>query len=268
MSTLSYALTDSTTMLRRNLRHALRYPGMTISVIGGPVIMLLLFNYVFGGVIGHGMAVGAGTAPHHGSYLNYLVPGILLMTIASGSMPVAVAVCTDMREGIVARFRTMPISRASVLTGHVVGNVLVTMASAVLVVGVSLALGFRSGASLLEWVAAFGLTALVTLAVTWLGVGLGLASPTPEGASNAVLPISLLLPFLSSAFVPIDSLPTGLKQFAEYQPFTAFIETMRGLLLGTPIGHNGLLAVAWAVVIGFGGYAWSKKLFHRDPVAH
>jgi ABC-2 type transport system permease protein len=264
MSTLSYAMRDSATMLRRNLRHARRYPAMTVGVVAGPVVMLLLFNYVFGGVIDHGVAAGT----HHGSYLDYLVPGILLMTIASGSMPIAVAVCTDMKEGIVTRFRTMAISRASVLTGHVVGNVLVTMVSSVLVVGVAFALGFRTGASPLQWAAVVGLTALATLSVTWLGVGLGLASPTPEGASNAVLPISFLLPFLSSAFVPIDSLPTGLKQFAEYQPFTAFIETMRGLLLGTPIGHNGILAVAWALVIGLLGYAWSKKLFHRDPAAH
>ncbi|MEY9870572.1 ABC-2 type transport system permease protein [Streptacidiphilus sp. MAP12-33] len=270
MSTLSYALTDSATMLRRNLRHATRYPAMTVGVVGMPVVMLLLFNYVFGGAIGHGMTAGAATATgaQHGSYLNYLVPGILLMTIASGSMPIAVAICTDMREGIVARFRTMPISRASVLTGHVVGNVLVTLVSSLLVIGVAFALGFRSTTGLLDWAGALGLTTLVTLAVTWLGAGLGLASPTPEGASNNVLPFSLLLPFLSSAFVPLGSLPTGLRQFAEYQPFTAFIETMRGLMLGTPIGHNGVLALVWIVVIGLGGYAWSKKLFHRDPVAH
>jgi ABC-2 type transport system permease protein len=265
MSTLSYAVSDSATMLRRNLKHALRYPSMTVGVVAMPVVMLLLFDYVFGGAISHGMAAAGG---HHGSYLDYIVPGILLMTLGSGSMPVAVAVCTDMREGIVARFRTMAISRASVLTGHVVGNVLQTLVSVLLVVGVSLAIGFRSSASLLDWSAALGLIVLLAAAVTWLGVALGLASPTPEGASNAVLPISFLLPFLSSAFVPLDSLPTGLRQFAEYQPFTTFIETLRGLLLGTPIGHNGWLALVWAAVMGIGGYAWSKKLFHRDPVAH
>jgi ABC-2 type transport system permease protein len=257
---------DSATMLRRNLKHALRYPAMSVGVVFMPIIMLLLFDYVFGGVISHGMPVSAAGA-YHGSYLDYLVPGILLMTLASGSMPIAVSVCTDMKEGIVARFRTMAISRASVMTGHVVGNVMVTMVSGVLVVGLAFALGFRSDASQADWLAALGLTALTTVAITWLGAGLGLASPTPEGASNAVMPISFLLPFLSSAFVPTGSLPTGLKQFAEYQPFTAYIETLRGLLLGTPIGHNGILAVAWAVVLGLVGYAWSMKLFHRDPVA-
>ncbi|MFB7665946.1 ABC transporter permease [Kitasatospora sp. NPDC056138] len=261
MSSLSYALRDSATMLRRNLLHARRYPSMTIGVVGMPIIMLLLFVYVFGTALSTGLGGGGDRA----AYIAYVVPGILLMTVGSGAMPTAVAVCTDMSEGIVARFRTMAVSRSSVLVGHVVGSVIQTMASLVLVTGVALAIGFRSAAGPVEWLAAAGLLALVCTALTWLAVGLGLASPAPEAASNAVLPLSFLLPFISSAFVPVASMPGWIRWFAEYQPFTTVIETLRGLLTGTAIGNNGWLSVAWCAGIAVLGFVWSRKQFGRDP---
>jgi ABC-2 type transport system permease protein len=252
-------LRDSLTMLRRNLLHARRYPSMTLQVALIPVFLLLLFVYVFGSALGAGIGHGG----DRGAYLSYLVPGILLMTAGTGSVPTAVAVCTDMTEGIVARFRTMAISRPSILVGHVVGSVIQTMITLTLVTAVALAIGFRPDASPVEWLAACGLLLLFVLALTWLAVGMGLASRTPEGASNAPLPISFLLPFLSSTFVPVDSMPSWIRWFAEYQPFTAVVETVRGLLTGTHIGHNGWMAVAWSVGIVVLGFVWSLRLFDR-----
>lgn len=255
------AIVDAATMFRRNLRHALRYPSMTIGVALVPVIMLLLFSYLFGDALSGGFGM---TRPGL-DYIDFLVPGILLMTLGSGSTQTAVSICSDMTDGIVARFRTMPITRTAVLTGHVLGSVVQTMVSVVLVVGVGLAVGFRPTGGPVEWLAALGLMVLGAFAITWLAVGLGLTSKAPEGASNAVLPLSFFLPFLSSAFIPLESLPAGVRWFAEYQPYTPIIETLRGLLIGGPIGHNGWLAVAWCVALAALGYAWSRKLFTRDP---
>ncbi|WP_369167441.1 ABC transporter permease [Streptomyces sp. R28] len=253
-------LRDSLTMLRRNLLHARRYPSMTLQVALIPVFLLLLFVYVFGSALGTGIGQGGDRT----AYLAYLVPGILLMTAGVGAVPTAVAVCTDMTEGIVARFRTMAISRASILVGHVVGSVIQTAITLVLLMAVALAIGFRPDASAVEWLAACGLLVLFVLALTWFSVALGLISKTPEGASNAPLPISFLLPFVSSTFVPVDSMPSGIRWFAEYQPFTTVIETVRGLLTGAGIGHNGWMAVAWCVAIAVLGFLWSLRLFDRD----
>ena len=254
MSTLSYAARDSATMLRRNLLHALRYPSMVVSTAGMPIVFLLLFVYVFGSTL------GAGIGGSH--YVDYVVPGILLMTTASGSISTAVSVCMDMTEGIVARFRTMAISRASLLTGHVVGSLILTVLSLVVVLGVALLMGFRSGAGPAEWAAVAGLLVLLTLALTWLAVAFGLVADRPETASNLPLPLALL-PFIGSGFVPTRSMPVGVRQFAEYQPFTPITETLRGLLTGTPIGHSGVIAVAWCAGIGLAGYLWSRSLFGR-----
>jgi ABC-2 type transport system permease protein len=256
MSTTSYALRDSATMLRRNLKHALRYPGLTLGTIAVPIIFLLLFVYVLGGALGAG--IGTGT-----DYINYLAPGIILMTVAAASMTTAVSVCTDLTEGIIARFRTMAISRASVLVGHVLGSVIQTMVSIVFVIGIAVLVGFRPTADLVHWIAALGLIALLALAVTWLAVALGTLSKSPEGASNLVLPLALL-PFIGSTFVPTDSMSAGVRVFAEYQPFTPIIETIRGLLMGTPIGHNGIVAVAWCLAITVLAYLWATKLFNRQ----
>lgn len=262
MSALSYAVTDSATMLRRQLRRMLRYPSMTLMLVGMPIVFLLLFVYVFGGTLGDGLG---GASGGRSAYVDYVTPGILLMTVTATAQGTAVSVAMDMTEGIVARFRTMAIARVSVLTGHVLGSLIQTMLSMVVVVGVALLVGFRPTAGLLEWVAAAGVLALITFALTWLSVALGMVTKSVETASNLPMPL-VFLPFLGSGFVPTDSMPAGLRWFAEYQPFTPIIETLRGLLLGTPIGNSAILAVVWCAGITLVGYLWAKKLFNRDPV--
>lgn len=240
MRTLSRVVRDSATMLRRDLRHSLRFPAMTISGLMVPVFLLMLFV----GVFGNALHAGLGAAiPDGGRYIDYLAPGIILMTAGASAAATAVNVCTDMNEGIIARFRTMAITRASVLTGQVLGSLIRTLISGALVVAVALALGFRPTATPLQWAAAVGLFAMLTLSLTWLTVAFGLLTKTPAVANSLSL-IPQFLPFISSAFVPTDSMPAGVRWFAEEQPFTPIIETLRGLLTGTPIGHSALLAVA------------------------
>jgi ABC-2 type transport system permease protein len=262
MSTFSYAVADSATMLRRQLRHMLRYASMTLMLIGMPIVFLLLFVYVFGGTLGAGLG---GPAGGRTEYLEYVTPGILLMAVAAGATGTAISVAMDMTEGIVARFRTMAIFRPSVLTGHVLGSMIQTMLSLAVVTGVALLIGFRPSAGPVEWVAAAGVLAGITFAVTWLSVALGMVTKTVEAASNLPTPL-VFLPFLGSGFVPTDSMPTGLRWFAEYQPFTPVIETVRALLLGTAIGNSATIAVAWCTAITLVGYLWAKKLYNRDPV--
>lgn len=261
MSTLTYALTDSATMVRRQLRHMIRYPSMTLILVAMPIAFLLLFVYVFGGTLGDGLG---GPSGGRAEYVNYVTPGIILIMIASAATGTAVSVAMDMTEGIVARFRTMAIARVSVLTGHVVGSVIQMLLGMAIVTSVALLIGFRPTANMVEWIAAAGLLALIAFAMTWLSVALGLVSKTVESASNAPMPL-LFLPFLGSGFVPTDSLPVGIRWFAEHQPFTPFIETLRGLLLGTEIGSSGVQAVAWLVGIALVGYVWAKKLYNREP---
>ncbi|MFF2185888.1 ABC transporter permease [Streptomyces sp. NPDC058155] len=262
MSSLALAVRDSNTMLRRNLLHARRYPSMTLNLLLTPIMMLLLFVYIFGDVMSAG--IGGGGA-NRADYIAYIVPGILMMTIGSTVIGAAVSVSTDMTEGIIARFRTMAIHRGSVIIGHVVGSVLQVLASLVLVGAVAVAIGFRStDATVLEWLAAFGLLALFALALTWIAVGMGLASPNAEAAGNMAMPL-ILLPLISSAFIPADTMPGWFQPIAEYQPFTPAIETLRGLLLGTEIGNNGWLAIVWCLALSALGYYWSNAQFNRDP---
>ncbi|MFH5211266.1 ABC transporter permease [Antrihabitans sp. NCIMB 15449] len=261
MTTLSYAAKDSATMLRRSLRHIVRYPSMTITLIALPLVFLLLFVYVFGGTLGSGLG---GESVGRAAYVNYVTPGILLLAIAGGATGTAVSVATDMTEGIVARFRTMRISQSSVLTGHVLGSMIQTALCVVVVLGAAVAIGFRPTASPVEWVAALGLLALITLALTWISVALGMISKSVETASNLPTPFALL-PFLGSGFVPTDSMPTVLRWFAEYQPFTPIIETLRGLLLGSAIGSSAVVAIGWSFAIGLAGFFWARALFRKSP---
>jgi ABC-2 type transport system permease protein len=261
MSTLGYAARDSRTMLRRNLRRMQRYPSMTLVIIAIPVIFLLLFVYVFGGTIGAGMGAASGG---RAAYANYLVPGILMMSIAGGSTSTAVSVAMDMTEGVIARFKTMAIFRPSVLTGHVVGSVIQNVLGLAVVIGFALLVGFRPNANPVEWLAAAGVLVGASFAITWLSVAFGLVAKTVEGASNLPMPL-ILLPFLGSGFVPTDSMPTVLRWFADYQPFTPIMETLRGLLLGTGIGNSAWYAAAWCAAITVLGYVWAKRLYNRDP---
>jgi ABC-2 type transport system permease protein len=262
MSTLSHAVTDSATMLRRQLRHMQRYPSMTLLILGLPVIFLLLFVYVFGGTLGAGLG---GVADGRAVYVNYVTPGIILLTVAAAAQATAISVAMDMTEGIVARFRTMAISRASVLTGHVLGSMIQSMLGVAIVFAIAALIGFRPTASVAAWIAAIGVLAMLSFALIWLSVALGLVSKNVETASNLPM-FLLLLPFLGSGFVPTDSMPSGVRWFAEYQPFTPITETLRGLLLGTPTGNNAIIAVAWCAAIALFGYLWARKLFSRDPV--
>ncbi|GAA2333189.1 ABC transporter permease [Streptomyces kunmingensis] len=262
MSALSLAVRDSNTMLRRNLLHALRYPSGTLNLLLAPIMLLLLFVYIFGDVMSTGIG---GRGADRSDYIAYIVPGILLMTIGSTVIGAAVHISMDMSEGLIARFRTMDIHRGSMVIGHVVGSVLQCLASVVLVGAVALAIGFRAtDATPLEWLAAFGLLVLFSLAFTWIAVGIGMASPNAEAAANSAQPL-ILLPLISSAFIPAGTMPGWFRPIAEYQPFTPAIETLRGLLLGTEIGNNGWIALAWCLGLTALGYRWSMAQFNRDP---
>jgi ABC-2 type transport system permease protein len=256
MNTRSYALRDTATMLRRNLKHVQRYPGMTIGVLMVPILMLLLFRYAFGSTL------AAGTHGGGGGYIDYLTPGIVVLAVGSASVSIAVAVSMDMTEGIINRFRTMAIARVCVLTGHVLGSIIQTVAAAVVVTALAAALGFRSPAGPAAWFGALALVAGMALAITWVSVALGLAAKNPEGASNAPMPL-MFLPFLGSAFVPPQSMAPGLRWFAEYQPFTPMIDTLRGLLLGMPTGDKPAIAAAWCAGLALTGYLSARMLFNR-----
>ena len=261
MTTLSYTVSDSATMLRRNLKHAVRYPVLTLMVAGIPVVLLLLFVFVFGGTLGAGLG---GVSGGRAEYADFLTPGILVLAIASAAQGTAISVAMDMTEGIIARFRTMSIARASVLTGHVGGAVVQTTIGLAFVVVVALLIGFRPDATVVEWLAATGLLVLVSFALSWLSVAMGLAAKSVEGASNLPMPL-ILLPFFGSGFVPTETMPAGLRWFAEYQPFTPIIETLRGLLTGTAIGSSGVLAVAWCAAIALAGYLWARAKYDSRP---
>jgi ABC-2 type transport system permease protein len=261
MTSLTYALGDSTAMLRRNLRRAVRYPALTVIVAAMPVVLLLLFVFVFGGTLGAGLG---GAAGGRAEYVNFVTPGILIIGIASAAQGTAIAIAMDMNEGIIARFRTMSIARGSVLTGHVLSSLIQTMVGLAIVLGVALLVGFRSDATAVEWTAAVGVLAMATFALVWLSVAMGLSAKSVETASNTPM-LLVLLPFVGSGFVPTESMPAGLRAFAEHQPFTPVTDTLRGLLLGGPIGNSGLLAVAWCAGITAVGYVWARRSYERRP---
>jgi ABC-2 type transport system permease protein len=258
MSTATYVVRDSATMLRRNVKHMARYPSMTLVLIGQPLLFLLLFVYVFGGTMGAGLPEGSGG--DRGDYLTFITPGILMMAVASVSISTAVSVATDMTTGIIDRFRTMAIAKVSVLTGHVLGAMIQTALALAVIFGVAFLLGLESAASAMQWFGLVALLALLSFAMTWLTVAVGLASPNPETASNWPM-IFVLLPFVGSGFVPVESMPTGLRWFAEHQPFTPIMDTFRALLAGSPGGSDALWAVGWCAVIGLVGYLWSRRLY-------
>jgi ABC-2 type transport system permease protein len=233
---------DSLTLLRRNLVHLVRYPSLTLMIIGMPVVFLLLFVYVFGGTMGAGLPGGTGRS----DYLHYITPAILVMTVAAVANSTAILVAKDATEGIIDRFRTLPIARSAPLNGHVLAAMVQTVLGVLVVLVVALALGYRGAGSVAGWLGAAGILVLMGWAVTWLCVALGLASGSVEAASNAPMPL-ILLPFLSSGFVPTDSMPGWLGWVADHQPFTPIIDTLRACLDGTSPGAD----------------AWSGRLFSR-----
>jgi ABC-2 type transport system permease protein len=263
MTTIAYTLSDSATMTRRNVRRLLRYPSMTVLLVGMPMVFLLLFVYVFGGQLSHGLgSTLAGGRVGREGYLNYVAPGVLLLTVAAAVQGTAIVVAMDMTGGIIDRFRTMSIARSSVLTGHVLAALIQTLAGLAIVIGFAVALGFRPAAGVVPWSAAVGLLALFAFALVWLATALGLAAKSVETASNTPM-LLMLLVFLGSGFVPASTMPAGLEQFARYQPFTPVTETLRGLLTGTPIGTNAVAAIAWSVGIAFVSYVWALHLYHH-----
>ena len=263
MST-TYTVRDSATMLRRNLVHVRRYPSLTVMLVAQPILFLLLFVFVFGGTLGAGLP-GQHGGGDRSDYLVYITPGILIMTVASVALGTAISAATDMTTGIIARFRTMNIARVSVLTGHVLGAVIKTAFAVVIVAAFAVVLGFRSDAGLLGWGGAVALLVLIAFALTWLTVGMGLAADSVETASNTPL-FLMILPFISSGFVPTEAMPVGLRQFAQYQPFTPMIDALRALVTGAPTGSELWLAIGWCVVVALLGFLWSRRLFLRVPV--
>jgi ABC-2 type transport system permease protein len=260
--TRSHTLSDSFTMLRRELLHQRRYPSITVMLIGMPIVFLLLFVYILGEALGAGLG---GPTGGRAEYVAYVVPGILVIALTAVAQGTAISVAMDMTEGIIARFRTMAISRAAVLTGHVAGAMIQSMLAVSAVLAVALAIGFRSGAGPGHWLLAFGLLALIGFGMTWLTVALGSAAQSVESASNTPM-FLLLLPFLGSGFVPTDSMPVGVRWFAEHQPFTAFTESVRGALAGSPDGGSVVRTVAWSLGLALLGYLWARASYDRRSV--
>ncbi|CAM4256082.1 ABC-2 type transport system permease protein [Paenibacillus endophyticus] len=246
----SFATTNAV-FIGRSIRHSLRNVEALIMAIMLPVMLMLLFTYVFGGSI-----------DPTGNYVNYVVPGIILLCAGFGSSSTAVDVSMDMTNGIVDRFRTMPIQSMSVVTGHVVASLARNLFATGVVVGVALLVGFKPSASLLEWLAAIGIIALFILSFTWLFAAIGLMAGSPSSASAYGF-ILLFLPYLSSAFVPTDNMPSWLQGIANHQPITPVIETIRGLLTGTPILNSGWFAIGWCLFIVLISLIWCNWAFQR-----
>ena len=251
MSATSAPFTDARIMLRRNFKHMLRNPFTIFNGAVMPVVIMLMFVYVFGNAFNVGER-----------YIEYAKPGMVLLAITYGLSGTAVSVSSDMTKGIINRFKVMNVSRGAVLTGHVVATMLGTAVAIAAIIGMAFALGFRSPATPLDWLGAIGIIAATAFAAAWLTVALGMAAKTPESAGLTVVPL-LLLPFVSSAIVPADKMGPGVRQFAEYQPFTPIIESLRGLLAGTPSGGYAAAALAWCAGIALVGYLWSRATFNK-----
>jgi ABC-2 type transport system permease protein len=246
-------LHDTTVLLKRSLRHILRSPDTIITTAVTPIAMLLLFVYVFGSAIDTGDG---------GSYVNYLLPGILLITVASGIAYTAFRLFTDVSGGIFERFQSMPITRSAVLWSHVLTSVVANLTSLVLVVVVALVMGFRSSAGVLAWLAVLGILVLFTLALTWLAVIPGLTAKSVDGVSGFSYPL-IFLPFISSAFVPTGSMPGPVRAFAEHQPVTSIVDTIRDLLTQQPVGGDIWVALAWCVGTLAVAYGFASLTYHR-----
>jgi ABC-2 type transport system permease protein len=252
-STNKYFFKDMGVMFGRSMRHIFRSMDTIITVCITPIAMMLLFVYVFGG------AIETGTE----NYVNYLLPGILLMAIGSGIAYVAYRLFTDKQRGIFERFHSMPIARSTVLWGHVLTSLISNGISVVVIILVALLMGFRSSAGILEWLIVFAILGIFTLALTWIAVIAGLAAKTPDGAGAFSYPI-IFLPFISSAFVPTDTMPAAVRAFAENQPVTPIVEAIRNLLSNQPVGNDIWAALAWCIAITFVAYIFAMRSYKKQ----
>ncbi len=249
----THVIGDTAVLTSRSLRHILRSPDTIITTAVTPIALMLLFTYVFGGAIDIGSQE---------SYIDYMLPGILLITIASGVAYTAYRLFLDMQGGIFERFQSMPIARSSVLWAHVFTSLAANLVSIAIVVAVGILMGFRTGASILDWLAVTGILVLFTLALTWIAVIAGLSAKTVDGASAFSYPL-IFLPFISSAFVPTESMPAPVAWFAENQPVTAIVDTIRALFAGQPVGADIWVALAWLVGILVVAYAFAIRIYRR-----
>jgi len=248
-------LTAERVFIRRSLTHSLRDGESLLMAILLPVLLMVMFTYVFGGAIAPG-----------GGYVDYVVPGIILTCAGFGAASTSVYVAGDMKAGIIDRFRTMPLRAGAVLTGHVVASLLRNLFATGIVIGVALLVGFRPTADVWGWLGALGIIALWILTITYLFAAIGLAAGSPE-AANGYGFILLFLPYVSSAFVPVSTMPEWLQWFADNQPLTPIIETIRGLLMGTPLGSQPWWAIGWCLVILAAAVGWGAWLFRRKAGA-
>ncbi|WP_211978274.1 ABC transporter permease [Brevibacterium sp. W7.2] len=252
---IRWAWADTATMVKRQFVHAVRYP-VFMFLVGAPIVILLLFVYVFGGTLGRGLGGDSG------DYLAYVMPGIIVLTFVGGMQLTALSMSQDMNEGIVTRFRSMSISRGAVMAGHVISNGLQQVAAVLLVLGLALILGFRPAADGLDWLGLVGFCLLLIVSLGWLSVALGVMAKSVETASNVPM-LFMLLPMVGSGFVPTDTMPRWMQIFADAQPFTPIIETIRGLLMGTPPGSSWWISLLWIVGLGVLGYVLARAAYER-----
>jgi ABC-2 type transport system permease protein len=244
-------MSHATTMLGRNVKHTVRNPVAVFNSILFPVVMLLMFTFVIGGAF-----------DISGNYIDYITPGMIILTISYGLSATALAVNTDMTKGIINRFKVMDLSRGAVLSAHVISSMVRSLIGIAALIAVAFLVGFRPAASFVEWLGAIGLIVLVSFATSWITVALGLFAKSPESAGMVTVPL-IMLPFLSSAIVPADTMGPGVRQFAEYQPFTPINEALRGFLTGAPDANSTIVAVVWCVGIALVGYLWSLSTFKK-----
>ena len=244
-------MSNATTMLGRNFKHTLRNPVAVFNAVLFPIVLLLMFVYVIGGAF-----------DIDGNYIDYATPGMIVLTICYGLSATALAVNSDMTKGIINRFKVMDVSRSAVLSAHVAATMVRSLVAIAALTAVAFALGFRPTAGFLEWLGALVLIVLLSFATSWITVALGLFAKTPESAAMATVPL-IMLPFLSSAIVPAETMGPGVRQFAEYQPFTPIIEALRGLLTGSPSASSAIVAALWCVGIALVGYVWSLSTFKK-----
>jgi ABC-2 type transport system permease protein len=245
------AKSHSMVMLRRNFKHIVRNPTSVFNAVLMPVVMMFMFVYMLGDAFDVGV-----------DYVDYATPGLMLLAVCYGLGATATSVNSDMTKGIINRFKVMDVRRGAVLTAHVVASLLTNLIAIAALVGVAFLLGFSPAASFLDWLGVVGVVVLLGFAAGWLTVALGLAAKSPETAGMAAVPL-VMLPFFSSAIVPAEKMGPGIRQFAEYQPFTPIIETLRGLLAGTPAAGDAVAALAWCAGIALVGYLWARSTFNK-----